>query len=211
MDRDTQEQVVSDLMGSPHQITEAELRGFCKTYVDIYTCAANHTVHCMPAPLQSLVQGLFNRTLALTGVCERPDFFTKAQILLGCVQSTVRVYRKFTQEERRAVERQNAKCDVAVVGVPYLLASYLEPVTLEPLVFYNESALLLGACCRLKEIVTCLPRVPLIRQQCTFEAVDLGRTILKGLFDYYDCPNILQLAANACPKVEETIYRRFRY
>jgi len=219
MDRDTQHQVVNDVMdGSAHQITEAELRGFCRVYVDTYACYANHTVRCIPPQMKSLLQGVVSRTLALTGVCNRPDFFTKAQILLGCVQSTLRVYRKYTPEERRSFARQNEKCDRDLSDAPRVLGPYLEPVSREPgsrgtelLVFRNESTLLTGVCCQLKKIVSCLPRVSLIRQECTFEAVDLGRTILKGLFDHYQCPNILELAANVCPNPEELFGQRPRH
>jgi len=201
-----------DIMESPHQLTESDLRGLCKVNVNVYSCHINYFLQCSAAEVRgSALEGLADRAIeAASKICNRPDLLPKVRVLAICAQSAIRAYGNRTRDEQRRINDQTTMCMEKWNNPPNAVSSLFAPPggRIPYALLGNETSVLGDVCCAAKRVFNCLPRISFIRQVCTFEAVDLAR----GLFVELLGPEYLNCAALpnfGCPEGPEPISQRF--
>jgi len=206
-DLGAQQTAIEDILRSPHQLTENDLKGLCKVHVNVRKCNLQYFLQCYAGTSRSALEGLVDRAIeAANKICNRPDLLPKARVLRDCVVSATRAYQNRTTYDKQRFEKQTSFCTEKLSNPPNALSSlYGPPSSRIPYALIdNETAVLRDVCCAAKRYFTCLPRITLIREACPFEALQVGREIFAELLgpDNYNCAALPNFGCPQGPEAE---------
>jgi len=199
--------IFGDITESPHQLTESDLRDYCKLNANVYTCHIEHFLQCTAGPSGSALEGLADRIIkAANKICNRPDLLPEVRVLATCGQTALRAYENRTRDEKRRFNEHTTRCMEKLDNPPNAVSSLFGPPgrRIPYALIDNETAVLGGVCCAVKRFFNCLPRINFIRQVCTFEAVNLARGIFAELLgpEYLNCAALPNFG---CPEGPEPV------
>lgn len=170
--------------GRPQDITEPQLKAAC--------LAVRETVGCVAEVLQTCagnisdVLTITRGTVKLMEVCDRPDLFTKAQLLINC-HSVINASQSSTYDT--CIDQAKASATRLQTGNSSAAAA----AALNALNAESTGVFLRDACCTAKQAYDCI--APEFKK-CTTETGNLGKAIYDAVIDAYGCQAKI---AEGCP------------